>query len=240
VPTESWAGRLRGRLEQRGCDVASGDDQWTHARRLAVVVGARGTASRRYQGLWRGRHRSDDEAYRSTAAPTWDAVTMLRERCRRDGAPLWLTSSVPSPTLLNDGAYRSWATWRGRGEDYRRRPTPERSARRGARARVPRRRAPRTPGWRSGRGRRRLATSRRRTALRVRQVWRARALWPVRAGRRRSGRPTGVSGATRAAGELLSRVRRDELEAVANRRDDIGARRRGTTRPRGERGHGDQ
>jgi primosomal protein N' len=33
---------------------------------------------------------------------------MLRERCRRDAAPLWCTSSVPSPSLLNDGAYRSW------------------------------------------------------------------------------------------------------------------------------------
>jgi primosomal protein N' (replication factor Y) (superfamily II helicase) len=51
---------------------------------------------------------ADDEAYRSTGAPTWDAVTMLRERCRRDAAPLWCTSSVPSPALLNDGAYSSW------------------------------------------------------------------------------------------------------------------------------------
>jgi primosomal protein N' len=33
---------------------------------------------------------------------------MLRERCRRDAAPLWCTSSVPSPSLLNDEAYRSW------------------------------------------------------------------------------------------------------------------------------------
>jgi primosomal protein N' len=33
---------------------------------------------------------------------------MLRERCRRDAAPLWCTSSIPSPSLLNDGPYRSW------------------------------------------------------------------------------------------------------------------------------------
>jgi 3'DNA-binding domain (3'BD) len=45
VPTESWAGRLRGRLEQRGCDVASGEDQWDRMRAgWPVVVGARGTA----------------------------------------------------------------------------------------------------------------------------------------------------------------------------------------------------
>ena len=110
VPTESWAGRLRGRLEQRGCDVASGDDQWDRMRAgWPVVVGARGTALAPVPKVCGAVViDADDEAYRSTAAPTWDAVTMLRERCRRDGAPLWLTSSVPSPTLLNDGAYRSW------------------------------------------------------------------------------------------------------------------------------------
>ena len=44
VPTEAWATRLRGRLEQRGCAVA-GADQWDRARAgWPVVVGARGTA----------------------------------------------------------------------------------------------------------------------------------------------------------------------------------------------------
>jgi primosomal protein N' len=110
VPTESWAGRLRGRLEQRGCDVASGEDQWDRMRAgWPVVVGARGTALAPVpRACGAVIIDADDEAYRNTAAPTWDAVTMLRERCRRDGAPLWCTSSVPSPSLLNDGAYRSW------------------------------------------------------------------------------------------------------------------------------------
>jgi primosomal protein N' len=110
VPTESWAGRLRGRLEQRGCAVASGDDQWDRMRAgWPVVVGARGTALAPVVKLCGAVIMdADDEAYRSTGAPTWDAVTMLRERCRRDLAPLWCTSSVPSPALLNDGAYRSW------------------------------------------------------------------------------------------------------------------------------------
>ncbi len=110
VPTESWAGRLRGRLEQRGCHVASGEDQWDRMRAgWPVVVGARGTALAPVpQVCGAVIVDADDEAYRNTAAPTWDAVTMLRERCRRDAAPLWCTSSVPSPSLLNDGPYSAW------------------------------------------------------------------------------------------------------------------------------------
>ncbi|HEY5262914.1 MAG TPA: hypothetical protein VIJ08_01460 [Acidimicrobiales bacterium] len=110
VPTESWAGRLRGRLEQRGCHVASGEDQWDRMRAgWPVVVGARGTALAPVPKVCGAVIiDADDEAYRNAGAPTWDAVTMLRERCRRDAAPLWCTSSVPTPTLLNDGAYRSW------------------------------------------------------------------------------------------------------------------------------------
>jgi primosomal protein N' (replication factor Y) (superfamily II helicase) len=110
VPTESWAGRLRGRLEQRGCAVASGDDQWDRMRAgWPVVVGARGTALAPVPKVSGAVIvDADDEAYRNERTPTWDAVTMLRERCRRDSAPLWCTSSVPSPALLNDGPYRSW------------------------------------------------------------------------------------------------------------------------------------
>jgi primosomal protein N' (replication factor Y) (superfamily II helicase) len=110
VPTESWAGRLRGRLEQRGCAVASGEDQWDRMRAgWPVVVGARGTALAPVPKVCGALIvDADDEAYRNERMPTWDAVTMLRERCRRDAAPLWCTSSVPSPSLLNGGPYRSW------------------------------------------------------------------------------------------------------------------------------------
>jgi primosomal protein N' len=110
VPTESWAGRLRGRLEQRGVAVAAGEDQWDRMRAgWPVIVGARGTALAPVPRVCGAVIiDADDEAYRNSAAPTWDAVTMLRERCRRDAAPLWCTSSMPSPSLLNDGAYRSW------------------------------------------------------------------------------------------------------------------------------------
>jgi primosomal protein N' (replication factor Y) len=107
VPNERWAVRLRGRLEQRGCAVAAHDEQWERVRAgWPVVVGARGAA---FAPVPRVAGAviidADDESYRSSAAPTWEAVSLLRERCRRDDAPLWCTSMLPSPSLLDDGAY---------------------------------------------------------------------------------------------------------------------------------------
>jgi primosomal protein N' len=103
VPTESWASRLRGRLEQRGCAVASGENEWDRMRSgWPVVVGARGTALAPVPKVSGAVIiDADDESYRSEAAPTWDALTMLRERCARDNAPLWATSCLPSPVLVN-------------------------------------------------------------------------------------------------------------------------------------------
>lgn len=110
VPTDAWAQRLRGRLEQRGCQVAQGEGQWDRMRAgWPVVVGARGAAlapSPRLRGAVVVD--ADDEAYRSQSSPTWDAPTMLIERCRRDGADLWLTSVAPSPALLAHGVATSW------------------------------------------------------------------------------------------------------------------------------------
>ncbi len=51
---------------------------------------------------------ADDEAYRSEATPTWDALSMLRERCRRDEAPLWATTVLPSPSTLHGAEYRTF------------------------------------------------------------------------------------------------------------------------------------
>jgi primosomal protein N' len=108
VPTEAWALRVRGRLEQRGCAVASGEDQWDRMRAgWPVVVGARGTAVApvpRVAGAV--IIDADDESFRSSASPTWESVAMLRERCRLDDAPLWCTSIIPSPGLLNRGDYQ--------------------------------------------------------------------------------------------------------------------------------------
>lgn len=107
VPTEAWAIRLRGRLEQRGCSVASGEGEWDRMRAgWPVVVGSRGTALAPVPVVAGAVIiDADDETYRSEAAPTWDAVTMLRERCARDDAPLWCTSMVPSPVLVGRGDY---------------------------------------------------------------------------------------------------------------------------------------
>ena len=104
VPTESWARRLRGRLEQRGCAVASGDHEWDRSRAgWPVIVGSRGTALAP-TALISGAViiDADDEAYRSESTPTWNSITMLRERCLRDSAPLWATTIFPSPLLLDD------------------------------------------------------------------------------------------------------------------------------------------
>jgi len=110
VPTEAWAQRLRGRLEQRGCRVAQGEGEWDRMRAgWPVIVGARGAA---VAPTPRVRAAvvidADDEAYRSQSSPTWDATTMLVERCRRDDAPLWLTSVAPSPTLMAHGNVVAW------------------------------------------------------------------------------------------------------------------------------------
>ncbi|MDE3030319.1 MAG: hypothetical protein KGI65_01720 [Acidobacteriota bacterium] len=110
VPTEAWAQRLRGRLEQRGCAVAQGEGQWDRMRAgWPVVVGARGAALAPTPRLRAAVVvDADDEAFRSQGTPTWDATTVLIERCRRDGADLWLTSVAPSPSLLAHGPVTTW------------------------------------------------------------------------------------------------------------------------------------
>jgi primosomal protein N' len=107
VPNERWATRLAGRLEQRGLAVATAE-QWERARAgWPVVLGARGAALApvpRVAGAV--VIDADDESYRSGASPTWEAVGALRERCHRDDAPLWLTSMIPSPSLLDGGGFQ--------------------------------------------------------------------------------------------------------------------------------------
>jgi primosomal protein N' len=106
VPSERWATRLAGRLEQRGLAVATADQGERARAGWPVVIGARGTALApvpRVAGAVIVD--ADDESYRSGASPTWEAVAALRERCARDGAPLWLTSMIPSPSLLDGGSF---------------------------------------------------------------------------------------------------------------------------------------
>lgn len=112
VPTDAWARRVRERLERRGLATSAGVGEWDRLRAgWPVVVGARGAAfapTPRVCGAVIVD--ADDEAFRSEAAPTWDAFTVLAERCRREGAPLWATSMMPSPTL------RAWGEPVGAGE----------------------------------------------------------------------------------------------------------------------------
>ncbi len=107
VPSDAWAARLRGRLEQRGCAVA-GAEQWDRMRAgWPVIVGSRGAAlcpAPRLAGAV--VLDADDEAYVSSAQPTWDAVSMVRERARRDDAPTWFTTMMPSPSLVGDEPYQ--------------------------------------------------------------------------------------------------------------------------------------
>ncbi len=112
VPTEGWARRLSGRLEQRGLAVAQGEAQWDRMRAgWPVIVGARGAALAPTARL-RGAVviDADDEALRSESSPTWDALSVVVERCRRDRAPWWCTSVAPSPTLLSLGEARPWGS----------------------------------------------------------------------------------------------------------------------------------
>ena len=101
APTDAWARRLRGRLEQRGCDVA-GTDQWDRMRAgWPVVVGARGAAMAPVAHVAGAVILDvDDEALRSDSVPTWHAYDVLMERCRRDGAPLWATTMFPNPRFV--------------------------------------------------------------------------------------------------------------------------------------------
>lgn len=100
VPHEAWARRVRERLERRGVEVCDGDD-WPRVRaQWPVVVATRGGAlapTPRVAGAV--VLDADDESFRSTSAPTWHAVDVVRERCQRDDAPYWLTSFFPSPAL---------------------------------------------------------------------------------------------------------------------------------------------
>lgn len=107
APTDAWARRLRGRLEQRGCDVA-GTDQWERMRaQWPIVVGARGAAMAPVAHIAGAVILDvDDEALRSESVPTWHAYDVLVERCRREGRPLWATSMFPSPRFMVGGWHR--------------------------------------------------------------------------------------------------------------------------------------
>lgn len=108
APTDAWARRLRGRLEQRGCEVA-GTDQWERMRAgWPIVVGARGAAMAPVAHVAGAVILDvDDESLRSDSTPTWHAYDVLAERCRREQRPLWASSMFPSPRFMLGGWTRS-------------------------------------------------------------------------------------------------------------------------------------
>ncbi len=117
VPTEAWAQRLRGRLEQRGLVVAQGEGQWDRMRaQWPVIIGARGAALAPTPRLCAAVViDADDDGYRSEASPTWHAAEVVRERCRRDDAPFWASTVLATPSVtalaplhLDDDARNEW------------------------------------------------------------------------------------------------------------------------------------
>lgn len=109
APSEGWSERLAARLERRGLAVARLPGEWARARSgWPVVVGARGAALAPIERLGAAVVLdAEDEAYRSESAPTWEATAVVAERCRREGAPLWLTTMIASPTLAALGPART-------------------------------------------------------------------------------------------------------------------------------------
>jgi primosomal protein N' (replication factor Y) (superfamily II helicase) len=101
VPTVGWAERLATRLRGRGLAVACGDGSWAQQRAdWPVIVGTRSAA---FAPCTRVAAAivvdGDDESYLSESAPTWHATVVVAERCRRDGAPFYVTAVLPSPLL---------------------------------------------------------------------------------------------------------------------------------------------
>jgi primosomal protein N' (replication factor Y) len=106
APSHARAVHLADRLRRAGAPVALLPDGWAAAAGGGrVVVGTRAAA-------WApiGRMRAavvldaHDEAYREERSPTWSAVEVVAERCRRDGAPLVLVTPCPTVALLEGSA----------------------------------------------------------------------------------------------------------------------------------------
>lgn len=102
VPTEGWAERVTSRLVRRGLPAVTLAQDWPAARAgWPIVVGTRNACFAPSPALAGAVViDADDEAFISEASPTWEAPRIVAERCRREGVPVWMTSPLPSPTLL--------------------------------------------------------------------------------------------------------------------------------------------
>jgi primosomal protein N' (replication factor Y) len=103
VPSLGWAERLVARLVRRGVAATTA---WDEARAgWPVVVGSRAAAwapvPRLAAAVALDAH---DDAYREESTPTYNAVEVLIERARREGAPCVLVSPVPPVWAAGSGA----------------------------------------------------------------------------------------------------------------------------------------
>jgi primosomal protein N' (replication factor Y) len=101
VPSTGWAERLCRRLRRRGYPATL---DWSEARAgWPIVVGSRAAAwsppPHLAAALVLDAH---DESYREASAPTYSAVDVVTERCRRDGSPCIVSSPCP-PVVVSAG-----------------------------------------------------------------------------------------------------------------------------------------
>ena len=84
VPTDGWAQRLVERCRRRDWPVA-GPEEWDKQRAgWPIIVGTRGDAFSPTPRLAAAVIiDADDDAYISPSAPTWNAISVVAERCRR-------------------------------------------------------------------------------------------------------------------------------------------------------------
>jgi primosomal protein N' (replication factor Y) (superfamily II helicase) len=106
APSHRRAGVVASRLRDRGVPVALVPEDWDRsAAGGSLTVGTRVAA---WAPLPSVRAvvvlDAHDEAYREQRAPTWSAVDVVRERARRDGAPVVLVSPCPTVVLAEDAS----------------------------------------------------------------------------------------------------------------------------------------
>ncbi len=108
VPGLADARRVAADLRRQGVRVALGSDDWAQAAAGATVVGTR-------TAVWMPMPRlaavvvldEHAESLQSEQAPTWHARDVALERARRAGAPVVLTSPVPTLEALEASELRT-------------------------------------------------------------------------------------------------------------------------------------
>ncbi len=105
VPDQAGARRLALALRRAGVTVALGPDDWALAAAGATVVGTRAAAWMPMANLAAAVVVDEhDEALKNERMPTWHAREVVLERARRrGGAPVVLTSPVPTLEALRAG-----------------------------------------------------------------------------------------------------------------------------------------